>query len=462
MNAYRMKIIFPFGEKIGYSGTCFLDIIMKSFSLRLLESTLRLMAALVLKRHDPIVIGITGSVGKSSTKEAIAAVLSGRFRVRSSPGNFNNEIGIPLTILGSSSRGSSRLRLLFAPFLFVATLLLPRSRYPEVLVLELGIDRVGDMEYLLGFLKPKIGVLTMIASSHLEFFKTLSVVSREKGKLILSLPKDGLAVLNADEPRVLKFQSKTKATVLTYGFDKQVNVRGTHVSFFRNSLGAPIGSSFKMEYEGKSIPVRLPNVLAEHHISAALAAAAVGLFLRMNPLEVAEALRNFQSLPGRMRLFEGVHQSLVVDDTYNASPKSLEAALATLGMLGGVRRVVALGDMLELGTECESSHRRVADWIRASDIGEVFLVGKSMLFAKEELLRRGFPSDRVYWFSDPESLGVQLAATLREGDIVLLKGSQGMRLEKAVEMVLASPSQTRELLCRQSDEWKRKPFVSHA
>lgn len=435
------------------------DISMKPLHLRFLESALRFMAVVILKRHDPIIVGITGSVGKSSTKEAIAAVLSGRFRVRSSPGNFNNEIGIPLTIIGSSSAGSSRMRLLFAPLSFLVTVFTPRSRYPEVLVLELGIDRVGDMEYLLGFLRPKIGVLTMIASSHLEFFKTLSVVSREKGRLILSLPKDGLAVLNADEPRVLKFQNKTKAAVLTYGFDKRAMVRGTHISFFRDAFGSPIGSSFKMEYEGKSIPVRLPNVLAGHHISAALAAAAVGLFLKMNPLEVAEALRNFQSLPGRMRLLEGVHRSLVVDDTYNASPKSLEAALGTLGSLGGVRRVVALGDMLELGTECEPAHRRIAEWIRASDIGEVFLVGKSMLFAKEELLRGGFPSDRVYWFSDPESLGAQLAATLREGDIVLLKGSQGMRLEKAVEMILASPSHAGELLCRQSDEWKRKPFV---
>ena len=121
--------------------------------------------------------------------------------------------------------------------------------------------------------------------------------------------------------------------------------------------------------------------------------------------------------------------------------------------------MVALGDMLELGTDCESAHRTAALWIKEYALREVFLLGKSMLFAKEELERTGFPVDRIHWFSDPESLGTQLAASLREGDIVLVKGSQGMRLEKAVEMVMAEPSRARELLCRQSDEWRRKPFL---
>ena len=199
---------------------------MKSFLLRFVQSALRVMAIAVLKRHRPIVIGITGSVGKSSTKEAIATVLSARFRVRQSPGNFNNEIGIPLTIIGSLDTKHSRSRLVLTPFRFLVALLLPRSRYPEVLVLELGIDRVGDMDYLLEFLSPTVGVLTTISTSHLEFFKSLTVIKKKKGKLILSLPKQGLAVLNADEPRVMKFREKTKATVLSYGFDEAADVRG--------------------------------------------------------------------------------------------------------------------------------------------------------------------------------------------------------------------------------------------
>ena len=418
------------------------------------------MAIATLKRHRPTVIAITGSVGKSSTKEAIATVLSSRFRVRQSPGNFNNEIGIPLTILGLlNTKQSSMMRFLAVPFQFLWTLCRSRKRYPDMLILELGIDRVGDMEYLLGFLSPTVGVLTTISTSHLEFFKSLSVISREKGKLVLSLPKNGLAVLNADEPRVMKFKDKTKAAVLSYGFDEGADVRGTHVAFFRDATTQLIGSSFKLEYDGKSIPVRLPNIIAEHHISAALAAAAVGLFFKMNPLEVAEALRNFQSLPGRMRLFEGVRHSLVVDDTYNASPKSLRAALKTLGSLESARRVVALGDMLELGADSDQAHRDVATWILDGGIQEVFLLGKNMLLAKEELERAGFPKDRLHWFSDPESLGEQLAASVREGDMILLKGSQGMRLEKAVEMVLLDPSGMRVRLCRQSDEWKRIPFL---
>lgn len=432
---------------------------MKSFRLRFLESALRVMAIVILRRHKPIVIGITGSVGKSSTKEAVSLVLGSRFRIRSSPGNFNNEIGIPLTIVGSSGGGGSLLRWFLVPIRFLATLFSPRRRYPEILVLELGIDRVGDMHYLLEFLHPDIGVLTTISNSHLEFFKTVSVVSREKGKLIQSLPKSGLAVLNADEPRVAKFRERTKATVLSYGFSKEADVRATHISFFRGVAGAPIGSSFKLEYDGKSIPVRLPNVIAEHHILAALAASALGIFFKMNVLDIAEALQKFQSLPGRMRLFEGVKRSLVVDDTYNASPKSLEAAMKTLGDLGGVRRIVALGDMLELGDDSDMAHETIASWIRLYGVHEVFFLGKRMARAMKALQASGFSAEHIHTFSDPESLGEQLAASLREGDIVLIKGSQGMRLEKAVEMVMAEPSRARELLCRQSEEWKRIPFV---
>ena len=432
---------------------------MKSFFLRCLKLVLRWMAIVTLKRHCPTVIAITGSVGKSSTKEAVSTVLSSRFRVRQSPGNFNNEIGVPLTILGLlDTKQSSMARFLMVPFRFLWTLCLPRKQYPEMLILELGIDRVGDMEYLLGFLSPTVGILTTISTSHLEFFKSLSVVSREKGRLILSLPKNGLAVLNADEPRVMKFKDKTKAAVLSYGFGEGADVRGTHVSFFRDATTQSIGSSFKLEYGGKIIPVRLPNIIAEHHISAALAAAAVGLFFKMNPLEVAEALRNFQSLPGRMRLFEGVRQSFIVDDTYNASPKSLLAALKTLKSLESSRRVVALGDMLELGADSDRAHRDVAKWILDGGIQEVFLLGKNMLLAKEELERIGFPGNHVHWFPDPDSLGKQLAVSVCEGDTVLLKGSQGMRLEKAVERVLLDPSGMAARLCRQSDEWKRIPF----
>lgn len=425
----------------------------------MLEYTLRVMARIVLRRHRPTVIGITGSVGKSSTKEAIFSVLSTKYRVRQSPGNFNNEIGVPLAILGVSNGGNSRFRLFFSPFYFLATIFLPRSRYPEILVLEFGIDRVGDMDYLLGLVSPSVGVLTAISNSHLEFFKTISTVSREKGKLVLSLPKNGLAVLNADEPRVMKFRDRVKSETLSYGFAETADVRATHLSFFHDAAGSPIGSSFKLEYAGKSIPVRLPNILAEHHIAAALAAAAVGIFFKMNPLEVAESLRKFQSLPGRMRLFEGVRRSLLVDDTYNASPKSLFAALRTLGTLGGVRRIVALGDMLELGSEFESAHREIVAYIQDAGVHEVFLEGPGMLITKEELVRSGFPKERIHWFSDPDSLGNELAIFLREGDIVLLKGSQGMRLEKAVEAVLAEPFLAKSLLCRQSDEWRKKPFI---
>ncbi len=433
---------------------------MKKFLMTTIRSSLRLMAILVLKRHRPIVIGITGSVGKSSTKEAITTVLSSRFRVRQSPGNFNNEIGVPLAVLGSLDTKRSRFRLAIAPIRFISAMCCPRSRYPEILVLELGIDRVGDMEYLLSFLSPTIGVLTTISTSHLEFFKSVSVISREKGKLLFSLPKDGLAILNADEPRVMKFRDKVKSGTISYGFGEDADVRGTHLTISRDPSSRSIGSSLKLEFSGKSIPVRLPNIVAKHHVSAALAAVAVGIHFKINPLEAAEALRDFRPLPGRMRLLCGTRDSLLVDDTYNSSPKSLSAALETLKNLEGKRRIVVLGDMLELGSDSEKSHRDAARWILEARVDEVFLLGNEMRFAEEELDRVGFLPERTHWFSDPESLGFRLVESVRSGDVVLFKGSQGMRLEKAVELSLADPSSARELLCRQSEEWKNTPFRS--
>lgn len=433
---------------------------MKPFHLRFLETALRYMALAVLRWKKPIVVGITGSVGKSSAKEAVATVLRSRFRIRASVGNMNNEIGIPLTIIGSGPCGRSLGKWLLVPVYFLRALLASRSKYPEVLVLELGIDRIGDMEYLLGFLKPDIGILTSIATSHLEFFKTISTVAREKGKLVQAIPRTGCSVLNADDDRVLKFREKTKSKVFTYGFSEKAEIRATNISFFRDASGVPVGTSFKLEYEGKIIPVRLTNVIAEHHISAALAAAAVGIFLRISVLDVATALGEFRSLPGRMRLLEGIRHSLVIDDTYNASPKSLKAALNTLRNIGDARKFVALGDMLELGTESDSSHAAVAEWVLDGGIDEAFFVGKRMEKTAEILENRGFSHGRIHVFSTPEQLGESLANSLCGGDVVLVKGSQGMRLEKAVEMALEDPSRSRGLLCRQSDEWRATPFSS--
>lgn len=424
---------------------------------KLLEKILRLMAKAVLKKYHPLIVGITGSVGKSSAKEAIALVLSSSYRVRKAEGNHNNEIGIPLTILGVEGGGGSLVHWIPVFFRWCALILFP-LRYPEVLVLEMGIDRPGDMEYLLQFVPVTVGVVTNVSSSHMAYFGSVGNIAKEKGKLIASLSESGFAILNADDQNVLKMRERTGAKTLTYGFSEHAFVRADHLLFHRDPRRAE-GFSFKVNVEGKSVPVRLPKIIARHHIFGALAAASVGLALKMNLVEIAGALERFESLPGRLKLLSGAGGIFLLDDTYNASPVSVRAALSVVGELMAPRKIVVLGDMLELGPETEEEHADLADTVMASSAHIVVTVGQHMRALHEALLARGYSRKRVLWMPDPLAALEALPHIVRPEDLVLIKGSRGMRMEKITESLLADPQEARALLCCQSDEWRKKPFT---
>lgn len=427
---------------------------------KILEITLRFMARRVLRKYRPLIIGITGSVGKSMAKEAIHLVVSKVFRARKPEGNYNNEIGIPLAIIGVSSGGGSMLRwiVIFCQWLWM---MIYRERYPEVLVLEMGIDRPGDMEYLLSFVPVRIGVVTGVSASHLMFFGSVGNIAKEKGKLIVSLPEDGFAVLNADDKRVEKMQEKTKAKTLTYGFGPEAGLRVDNLLFHREAKRVE-GFSFKLNYNGKTIPVRLPKLVARHHIAAALAGAAVGVVLKMNLVEIAEALENFEPLPGRLRLLLGRDGIILLDDTYNASPVSVLAAMEVVKELVAPRKVVILGDMLELGAEAKQEHVALASAVIEVGTHIVVLVGEHMRFLFEALSILGFPRKQMFWFPDPLTALQHLKDIIRAEDLILIKGSQSMRMEKITQALLANQSVAKALLCRQSDEWREKLFVSPA
>ncbi len=428
---------------------------IKSYSLRWLEQILRFVAVLVLKKYRPRIVGISGSVGKSSTKEAIALVLSVAYFVRKSEGNYNNEIGVPLTILGVKSPGRSFFGWLRVAFRSVALIVFP-CRYPEVLVLEMAVDRPGDMEYLLRFVPVSVGVLTRIGESHLEHFKSVSAIAREKGRLVTKLSEEDIAILNADDARVLALREKTRAKVFTYSVSGEAMVSGEHYAFDERT---GMGLSFKLRYEGTSIPVRLPHIVGEHLVSSALAAVATGLALKMNPVEILSALERFESLPGRMRLLAGKRGTLLIDDSYNASPDSVRAALTTLMRLRAKRKIVVLGDMLELGPDADIFHAGLAEELLPMGCSGVFLIGRKARVLGEALLSRGFSSSRIFFYENPEAAGLALSEFLSEGDVVLIKGSRGMRMEKVVECVMEHPEDASKLLCCQSPEWRAKPFI---
>jgi len=428
------------------------------YKQKFLQSILRWMAQLTLKKYHPFVVAVSGSVGKSSTKEAITLVLSKSFRVRKSEGNYNNEIGLPLTIIGAKSGGTSLRGWIKVFFVWLRSILFPVA-YPQVLVLEMAIDRPGDMNYFLSFVPIDIGVVTQISSSHLEFFGSIGEIAKEKGKLISAVPETSFAVLNFDDKRVIKMQEKTKAKIMTYGFSEGSMFRADHI-LINHDIKHTEGLSFKLNYAGKTIPVRLPKIIAHHYVSAVLSAVAVGIAMKMNLVEIAETVERFESLPGRLRLLPGRDGMFLLDDTYNASPTSTFSALETLKEFIAPRKVVILGDMLELGPDASEHHQSLRDAILASGALVVILVGTYMKNLAEALYRGGFPEKQLYWFPDPVSACVEVSQIVREEDLILIKGSRGMRMEKITEVLLQDPLDAKDLLCCQSQEWKNRPFIA--
>ncbi|MFA6973407.1 MAG: UDP-N-acetylmuramoyl-tripeptide--D-alanyl-D-alanine ligase [Parcubacteria group bacterium] len=426
--------------------------------LKILQKILRTMAIWVLKKYNPKIVSVTGSVGKTSTKEAIFAVLGSQYRVRRNEKNYNNEIGIPLTIIGASSGNSSLFGWMGVFLKWIVVMVLP-IEYPEILILEMGADRPGDIEYLTSFIRSDVGIVTDVSLSHIEFFKNVEDVGREKGTLIRKLLEKNLAILNIDNPHVAKMSEQLKAELTTIGFVAEAEMRATDPAFvYADESGKEIkGLSFKLNYKGTTIPVRLDSVLAKHQIYSALVAAATGVWFGLNLVEIAAALKNFVPPCGRMNLLPGIKNSLIIDDSYNSSPTSAVAALSVLGEISAKRKIAVMGDMLELGTETERGHRSVAKKFLESKGNLFFAVGTRMQFAAEELLKNNFPKENIFSFKNSLEAGRKLQEIVQADDLILVKGSQGMRMEKVVEEIMATSLKADELLCRQNDEWKKIP-----
>jgi len=428
---------------------------MKSKKILLLEKILHFMAVAVLKRHKPKIVAITGSVGKTSTKTAVFQVLSAKFAVRENQKNYNNEIGIPLTILGCESGGNNLLAWFGVVLKWLWVLLWPQ--YPEILVLELGVDRPGDMAYFMSFVVPTVAIVTNVSASHLEFFASVEKIAKEKSVLVKALPENSFAILNLDDELVAKMSNLTNAQVLTFGLNQDATVNVSNLIY--NYQGEkPDGLSFKLNYAGKNIPIRLKHILAGHSVYAALAAVTTGIVFKMNLVEIAQALEELKAPTGRMNLVAGMGGSYILDDTYNASPVSAKAALETLAQLQAKRKIAVLGDMLELGKESEAGHLEVLKKALQNEVDLVLLMGDRMKLAMEEFAKEGLPTAKIMHFENHQAVISTLQNMLKAGDFVLVKGSQGMRMEKIVAGILAQPKESEKLLCRQAKKWLQIPY----
>ena len=422
---------------------------------KILCFVLKILAQATLWRYQPTIVGVTGSVGKTSTKEAIYAVLKSRYSVRRNIKNYNNEIGVPLTILGQETGGRSLGRWLQI-FLVGFFEIFYNKNYPEFLVLEMGADRLGDIAYLTSFVKCQVGVVTAIGEIpvHVEFFQTVDQVAKEKSCLLHSLSSDGWAVINYDDERVRLMTRRASAKVFSYGFDEKADLRASQIEQHFDDL-KEAGLSFKVDYQGNNVPMRLKNIYAPHQVYSLLAAIATGLIYKMNLVEISQALMRLEMPIGRLRLMKGIKNTWLLDDTYNSSPSSALGALDLLEKMPGQRKIAVLGDMLELGSFTEEAHRKIG--ARAAQVADILLaVGERAIFLADEAKNSGLAEEKVFYFVSAQEAGRALQQTMREGDLILVKGSQGLRMEKVVKEVMAEPDQAKELLVRQEESWENR------
>ena len=366
---------------------------------------LQTLAAAVRRLWGKPLVGVTGSAGKTTTKDAIAHVLSARFKVLKSEGNFNNHFGLPL-------------------------MLLKLEPGHEAAVIEMGMSHSGEIAVLAKIAQPEIGVVTNVAPVHLEFFKSVAEIARAKYELIESLPAGGTAILNADDEYVSQFGRDFHGKVVLYGLHSSADVRAENIE----QRGSE-GSVFDVVAGGCREPATL-HLVGTHNIYNALAAVAVGLERGLRPSEAVGALASLAPADKRGAVVQ-LGNITIINDCYNSNPTALNAMVDALAIMPAKRRIVVAGEMLELGSAGEELHRSVGQHMAEKKID--VLVGVRGL-AQHMVEAAGKSGVRTEFVATPEEAGEWLARETRDGDVVLLKASRGVKLERALETVVGRRS----------------------
>lgn len=433
---------------------------MKNYMQQFVERWLLKFAVAYLKRVNPTVIAITGSVGKTTTKELIAGVLKPNLSVRASQKSQNSLLGLPLSILGLKAPPPGQ------PFKWISVLFLAwrasvSQERPEAIVLELGVDHPGEMDQLLRAIKPIIGVVLSVAPAHLDSasgqFSTVAEIAAEKAKLATAIPNSGLLLLNDDDALVRTMAAGARAKVVRFGQRAASAVRATDITLdatgTRFTLAIKKGELGQTEAVKRSL--KLPW-LGEHFAVNALSAIAVGLEMGLSLDQIDQALQNLPAVPGRLSVLAGKNDMLILDDTYNANPTSMAAALRTLKALPvSGRKVAVLGNMNELGAYAKEAHNQVGGAVAATEPDFLMTVGERGLWIAEGALASGFPPKNHRHFKTVSDAIREVPRHLKTADTVLIKASQnGMRLERLSKVLLKNPAQA-NLLVRQEASWEK-------
>jgi len=413
-------------------------------------------ASIILKRHQPKIVAITGSVGKTSTKDAIYSAIKSSVYARKSEKSFNSEIGLPLTILGLPNVWSNPFRwfknIIDGFFICIFT-----KSYPEVLVLELGVGEKGDMANYTKLIQPDIVVLTRLPEIpvHVEYFSTPQEVIEEKMQIVSSLKPEGVLIYNNDDVIIKKQLKEVLNRRVGFGryLETDFTARNDSIVY---SDDRPVGVRFNVIHMGTDNNLIINDTVGTQHVYSCIAAIAVADELSI-PVKIAvESLNTLQTPPGRMRIVKGIKSTTIIDDTYNSSPIACEQALQALNEVKYQQRKIAvLGDMLELGKYSSDEHQRIGSLV--AEVADVLLtVGVRARQIAEGALSAGMSEKNIFQYDDVNRAGTELQTMLKPSDIILIKASQPIRAEKIIEEIMAEPEKAQNLLVRQDEDWKKR------
>ncbi len=400
---------------------------------------------------------VTGSVGKTSTKDAVAAALSHKFNLRKSDKSYNSDFGVPLTIIGVSNPWASPIAWIKV-FIHAFELRFISNEYPELLVLEVGADTPGDLAKILKITKPDTVVVTLLPEVpvHVEAYATPAAVREEEFSPALALPVGAPLIISADDTFAVAKSERIDQDLYTYGTNPDADVHIVGIDIWKGKKeGEILGMLATVEAHGKSYALHVRGAIGRSQLYAPTAAIAVALSQGMTVEEALEGLESYLPPPGRGRIFAGKKDALLIDDTYNSSPKAVEEILKSLELIPGKhRKIVVLGDMLELGRYSIAEHAHVGHL--AKEVSDILItVGHRAKGISDAALADGMSVGSVVHFDTSVEAAAHVEGLIEEGDVVLVKGSQGIRMERIVRPLLADFTDTQNLV-RQDVEWLKR------
>lgn len=423
--------------------------ILKSF----ITNILVLESRIILKKYKPYIIAVTGSVGKTSTKDAIFTAISSNFKVRKNEKSFNSEIGVPLTILGVQNAWSDPVGWIKNIF-FGLELIFFKHEYPEYLIVEVGADHPGDIHSIAKWLKPDIAIVTKVGTVpvHVEFFPSTESVLLEKFELPKALKKDGVFIYSYDDEAVRSLASVIERKSISFGTNVNANIHSKDevINYENiNNINIPSGITFIVSVFGSEYKVELKGVIGKQHINPVLVAVAVANIKNMSVQKAIDNFKNHTPPRGRMNIINGINESILIDDTYNSSPDALHEAINTVKKIQtDGKRILVIGDMMELGQYSKSEHEKIRGALFGTNF-DVITVGQ-----RAKVIARVTKNDKV--FNNSIDAGEYLKTVVGRGDVVLIKGSQSMRMERVTKAIMAQPEKAKDLLVRQDEEWLAK------